>query len=83
MPTAPEKSKVAEADDDGSFGPLRIVGTAAGGVRSSVHVYEVAEPVLPAASARRTWSVCTASASVAVVYGVAHVAHAPVSSLHW
>ena len=60
-----------------------IVGVPDGGTVSRVHVQLVEAPVLPAASAMRTWNVCEPSASTPVWSGVVHANQAPVSSLHW
>ena len=51
---APPNVKVPVATALGFAGLVRIVGAEAGDVRSSVQVYAVALPVLPAASAVRT-----------------------------
>ena len=53
--------KLALAEADGFVGFEVIVG-AGGGVRSIVHVYDVAGPMLPAASFASTEKVCEPAA---------------------
>ena len=67
----------------GFAGCDEIVGVPDGAMVSTVHVQLTDGPVLPAASAIRTWNVCEPSASWPVCSGVVHANHPPVSSRHW
>ena len=80
---APVKAIAGVAWLSGFGGVLVNVGALDGAVRSTVHVYDAADPPLPAASTRRTENVWVPSASVEVVVGEVHAVHAPASTRHW
>jgi hypothetical protein len=90
-PGSDVNEKLAAEVVDGFVGPSPITAPAPGassivvraGVVSTVHVYEAAAPVFPAASVAFTANVCEPSASPVYVFGDAQAANAAPSSAHW